>query len=154
MGTWTGFAAIAVAWVLSACGGSSGSGPVTLNWYVFPEPSGSFATAAANCSKASGGKYQIRSTSSRPPRTSSESRSFAASPPETPRLTFLWLENEYRPVVQMLRDADLIGGGQTETEAYMRVTAERYWLLRTDRWDEEVIRRVTEGESRRGRRRR
>lgn len=57
---------------------------------------------------------------------------------------FLWLENEYRPVVQMLRDADLIGG-QTETEAYMRVTAERYWLLRTDRWDEEVIRRVTEG---------
>ena len=57
---------------------------------------------------------------------------------------FLWLENEYRPVVEMLREADLIGG-QTETEAYMRVTAERYRLLRTDRWDEEVIRRVTEG---------
>ncbi len=33
---------------------------MTLNWYVFPEPSGSFATAAANCSKASGGKYQIK----------------------------------------------------------------------------------------------
>jgi multiple sugar transport system substrate-binding protein len=32
---------------------------VTLNWYVFPEPSGSFATAAANCSKASGGAYNI-----------------------------------------------------------------------------------------------
>ena len=30
---------------------------MTLNWYVFPEPSGSFAKAAASCSKASGGKY-------------------------------------------------------------------------------------------------
>jgi multiple sugar transport system substrate-binding protein len=44
--------------VLAACGGS-GKGPVTINWYVFPEPSGSFAKAAADCSKASGGKYQI-----------------------------------------------------------------------------------------------
>jgi multiple sugar transport system substrate-binding protein len=44
---------------LAACG-SSGKGPVTLNWYVFPEPSGSFATAASNCSKASGGKYNIK----------------------------------------------------------------------------------------------
>ena len=33
---------------------------MTLNWYVFPEPSGSFATAAANCSKASNGAYQIK----------------------------------------------------------------------------------------------
>ncbi len=30
-----------------------------LNWYVFPEPSGSFAAAAAACSKDSGGKYTI-----------------------------------------------------------------------------------------------
>jgi multiple sugar transport system substrate-binding protein len=44
--------------VIAACGSSS-KGPATLNWYVFPEPSGSFATAAANCSKASGGKYKI-----------------------------------------------------------------------------------------------
>jgi multiple sugar transport system substrate-binding protein len=42
------------------CGSSNSHGPVTLNWYVFPEPSGSFATAAANCSKASGGKYNIK----------------------------------------------------------------------------------------------
>lgn len=56
----------------------------------------------------------------------------------------LWLDTEYRPVVAMLRDADLIGSS-TETEAYMRVAAERYRLLRTHRWDEEVIRRVVEG---------
>ena len=43
---------------LAACGSSS-KGPVTLSWYVFPEPSGSFTTAAKNCSAASGGKYQI-----------------------------------------------------------------------------------------------
>ncbi len=45
--------------LLAACGGS-GTGPVTLNWYVFPEPSGSFAKAAADCSKASGGRYNIK----------------------------------------------------------------------------------------------
>jgi multiple sugar transport system substrate-binding protein len=57
---WTGLAVLGAALVLAACGGSSGSGPVTLNWYVFPEPSGSFAAAAENCSKASGGRYQIK----------------------------------------------------------------------------------------------
>lgn len=66
---------------------------------------------------------------------------------------FLWLENEYRPVIEMLRESNLVGQ-KTDTEAYMRVNAERYRLMRTDRWDEEVIRRVTEGESRRSRRRR
>jgi multiple sugar transport system substrate-binding protein len=44
---------------LAACGGSS-KGPVTLNWYVFPEPSGSFAKAAQECSAGSGGKYNIK----------------------------------------------------------------------------------------------
>jgi hypothetical protein len=65
---------------------------------------------------------------------------------------FLWLENEYRPVVEMLREADLIGS-QTETEAYMRVGAQRYRLLRTHRWDEEVIRAILENDPHRGRRR-
>ena len=53
------FGVALAALILASCG-SSGKGPATLNWYVFPEPSGSFATAAANCSKASGGKYQIK----------------------------------------------------------------------------------------------
>jgi multiple sugar transport system substrate-binding protein len=51
-------AVVVSAIVLAACGGS-GKGPVALNWYVFPEPSGSFAKAAAGCSKASGGRYTI-----------------------------------------------------------------------------------------------
>jgi len=66
---------------------------------------------------------------------------------------FLWLENEYRPVVEMLREADLIGT-KTETEAYMRVSAARYRLLRTHHWDEDVLARVVDELSRKNRRRR
>ncbi len=51
-------AAVAVVGACAGCG-SSGKGPVTLNWYVFPEPSGSFQAAANACSNASGGKYKI-----------------------------------------------------------------------------------------------
>jgi multiple sugar transport system substrate-binding protein len=49
---------VVAAVVIAGCGGS-GKGPVTLNWYVFPEPSGSFAAAASACSKASNGAYRI-----------------------------------------------------------------------------------------------
>ncbi len=55
----------------------------------------------------------------------------------------LWLETEYRPVVEMLREADLVGN-RTETEAYLAVASERYRLLRTHRWDEDVLARVIE----------
>jgi hypothetical protein len=67
---------------------------------------------------------------------------------------FLWLENEYRPVVAMLNEAHLVGD-QTETEAYMRVSAARYRLLRTHNWDEDVLERVVDElthHTRRGRR--
>jgi hypothetical protein len=49
-----------------------------------------------------------------------------------------WFHDEYVPVVEMLREADLLGK-DTETEAYMRIAAERYRLLRTHVWDERVI---------------
>jgi multiple sugar transport system substrate-binding protein len=53
----SGLTVAVAALALAACGGSSG--PPTLNWYIFPEPSGSFAHAAKLCGQASGGKYQI-----------------------------------------------------------------------------------------------
>jgi hypothetical protein len=56
----------------------------------------------------------------------------------------LWLETEYRPVVAMLREAQLIGRRQTATEAYLRLSAERYRLLRTHTWSEEVIERLSQ----------
>ena len=52
-----------------------------------------------------------------------------------------WFGEEYEPVVEMLHEADLVGD-QTETEAYMRVAAERWRLLRTHEWNEEVIERL------------
>ncbi|HWC86888.1 MAG TPA: extracellular solute-binding protein [Solirubrobacteraceae bacterium] len=74
---------LAGAW-LTGCGSSSSIGPVTLNWYVYPEPSGSFAYAASTCSKDSGGRYRIvmnlLSTSSDQQRVS-EVRRLAAGDP-------------------------------------------------------------------------
>ncbi|MEV8439811.1 chromosome partitioning protein ParB [Actinosynnema sp. NPDC051121] len=49
-----------------------------------------------------------------------------------------WYAEEYRPVVDLLRQADLVGD-RTETEAYTWVAAERYRLIRTHRWDPDVI---------------
>jgi hypothetical protein len=60
----------------------------------------------------------------------------------------LWLETEYRPVVAMLRDAHLIHGG-TDAEAYLRVAEERYRLMRTHSWNDDVLQRVLKGERRR-----
>src|SRR5688572_12817117 len=41
-----------------------------------------------------------------------------------------WFTEEYEPVVEMVREADLLGPG-TETEAYIRIATLRYLLLRT-----------------------
>ncbi|MEV6874122.1 chromosome partitioning protein ParB [Amycolatopsis sp. NPDC051128] len=52
-----------------------------------------------------------------------------------------WFDEEFVPVVGMLRQAGLIGE-RTEAEAYLWVAAERYRLIRTHRWDDEVIERL------------
>lgn len=52
-----------------------------------------------------------------------------------------WLAEEYKPVVRMLREADLIGN-RTEAEAYLRIACERYRLMRTHEWNDEVIERL------------
>lgn len=45
---------------LAACGGgSTKSGRVTLNFWAYNEPGGSFRKAAENCTKDSGGRYRI-----------------------------------------------------------------------------------------------
>ena len=55
----------------------------------------------------------------------------------------LWFTDEFEPIVEMLREADLIGN-LTEAEAYARVVSLRYLLLRTHRWDEEILERLRE----------
>ena len=52
-----------------------------------------------------------------------------------------WFRDEYEPVVEMLREAELVAKDGTETEAYMRVSHLRYLLLRTHDWDDDVIER-------------
>jgi hypothetical protein len=53
----------------------------------------------------------------------------------------LWLNEEFRPVVRMLRESDLIGDG-TPADAYQRVSDDRYRLMRTHEWNDEVIERL------------
>lgn len=53
-----------------------------------------------------------------------------------------WYAEEYAPVVRMLREADLVGTGRTEAEAYLRVASERYRLLRTHDWSDEIVARL------------
>ncbi|QFU93601.1 chromosome partitioning protein ParB [Amycolatopsis sp. YIM 10] len=57
---------------------------------------------------------------------------------DRPTIAARWYAEEYEPVVRMLHQADLIRG-RTEAEAYMWVAGERYRLIRTHRWDDEVI---------------
>jgi multiple sugar transport system substrate-binding protein len=102
---------------------------VTLNWYVFPEPSGSFQTAATNCSKASGGKYNIKinflSTSSDQQRVSLVRR-LAANDSSIDILamdvdwtaefaTARWIVPVPSQLAQQIRTQDLKGPVQTAT---------------------------------------
>jgi hypothetical protein len=52
-----------------------------------------------------------------------------------------WFSDEFVPVVRMLHAADLIGAG-TDAEAYMRVASQRYRLMRTHEWNDQVIERL------------
>jgi hypothetical protein len=64
---------------------------------------------------------------------------------DRPSAARLWFDEEFVPVVQMLREADMIGEG-TEADAYLRVANERYRLMRTHEWSEDVLARVREDE--------
>jgi hypothetical protein len=59
------------------------------------------------------------------------------------QVAMAWFREEYVPVVEMVREAGLAGRG-SETEAYMRIAALRYMLLRTHEWSDEVIERLRE----------
>jgi hypothetical protein len=56
-----------------------------------------------------------------------------------------WYDEEFLPVVRMTREADMLDTA-TDAEAYMWVACERYRLIRTHRWDDEVIAALRNGE--------
>jgi multiple sugar transport system substrate-binding protein len=45
--------------LIAGCGGSGGSGPATLNWFVAIQPGGSIQEIAKRCTEQSGGRYEI-----------------------------------------------------------------------------------------------
>ena len=61
------------------------------------------------------------------------------------RVASRWFAEEYEPVVSILREADLIGRRETETDAYQRLSSDRYRLMRTHHWTDEAIERVRRG---------
>ena len=56
-----------------------------------------------------------------------------------------WFEEEFVPVVAMLREAGLVEPGETAADAYVRLGGERYRLMRTMNWNEEVVSRLRRG---------
>ena len=56
-----------------------------------------------------------------------------------------WYEEEFVPVVRMAREADMIDT-ETDAESYMWVACERYRLIRTHRWDDDVIAALRSGQ--------
>lgn len=53
----------------------------------------------------------------------------------------LWFDEEYDPIVSVLREAGL-GGGGTETERYLRIAMLRFLLLQTHDWSDEIAERL------------
>jgi hypothetical protein len=65
-----------------------------------------------------------------------------------------WFADEYEPVVEMLRAGELIAEDETETDAYLRVAGDRYRVLRTHEWSDEVLSELRHADLKRRRRRR
>jgi hypothetical protein len=61
----------------------------------------------------------------------------------------LWYEDEFLPVVDMLREGGFIRPSETEADAYTRVVTARYELLRTHEWSGEILDRLQGVERRR-----
>jgi hypothetical protein len=49
-----------------------------------------------------------------------------------------WFREDYLPVVATLREAGLLNGAN-ETDVYMRVVSDRYRLMRTHEWSEQIL---------------
>jgi hypothetical protein len=61
---------------------------------------------------------------------------------DRPSIARAWFEEEYEPVVELLRDAGLLSPGEPETEGYMRLASQRWRLLQTWSWDDSVIEKL------------
>ncbi|HVM28152.1 MAG TPA: chromosome partitioning protein ParB [Mycobacteriales bacterium] len=54
-----------------------------------------------------------------------------------------WFTEEYEPVLSLLREAGLHpGDGALDAQVYLQLARERYHVLRTHRWDDDVLERL------------
>jgi hypothetical protein len=63
-----------------------------------------------------------------------------------PEMALAWFTEEYLPVIGVLDEAG-VGGGGSETERYLRIAMLRYLLLQTHEWTDEILERLL-GEAR------
>jgi hypothetical protein len=59
-----------------------------------------------------------------------------------------WFTEEYEPVVELLKAGNLIAEDETETDAYLRVASDRYRVLRTHEWSDDVLDQLRHSERR------
>ena len=64
-----------------------------------------------------------------------------------------WFSAEYLPVVEMLAAGALVERGESEADAYLRISCMRYRALRTHEWSDEVIDQLRARDDRSWRRR-
>lgn len=57
---------------------------------------------------------------------------------DRPLVAALWFDHEYAPVIELLREADLLGSG-TEADAYHEIANQRYELTRSHDWSDEIV---------------
>ena len=68
-----------------------------------------------------------------------ESRAFA----DRAEVALAWFSTEYEPVLSLLREAGLHpGDGHLDAAVYLRFAGQRYHVLRTHRWDDDVLARL------------
>ena len=63
---------------------------------------------------------------------------------DQPAMGRRWFDEEYTPVLRMIDEAGVRGHGETGADAYLRVAAERYRLIREHEWNNEVMRMISE----------
>ena len=66
---------------------------------------------------------------------------------DRPAAARAWYEEEFVPVVSILREAGLVDEAETDADAYERLGGKRYQLMRTMDWGDDVIQRLQEHHS-------
>jgi hypothetical protein len=61
---------------------------------------------------------------------------------DRPEVARRWFDEEYTPVSEMLDAGGFVERGETAADAYMRIAGQRYLLLRTHEWSDEVLSRL------------